>query len=757
MCHNCDEENLFSPCGCPGCGDCVEPEITVVRRLNKINPCDTILSALNDIVQRPARECISKIFSVNVDGSTVSIIPTNPSNDLEYSNDGVLFQANNVFINQACGVRKYWMRQRSYLACLDAKTVTLTGNCECIPDKKPVTPPVVDCIGGFINIRVDDGCGNLDWEATTTPCNQCIPDMKDVVPAVTECGPNNKKMYFQVDGCGGVNWRLSDENCSQCIKPTLPSSAVVTKATCNQQGQLQSDASFTLGPVIGATKFGVSNGIDYFGPDYSTSTVVPSNNIIKVENLPGNGFDMVYTVRVYNGSNDCYIDKVVTIPGMSCQPTCIFPSGTLFHVNPLCAQGGATQSNGILQLMNMANFTRYQICEGSAVFNCTPNYSNATPASGPGPFIIKTNVGFNANQEYLDYVVRVYNGSAACFTDFPLRFYNPCYTGNPQCTSPQYANPVPTAATCNGSNPNNNASIAISQITNANRYGFSAGTTYSGASYAAATSIGGGSINITNLAGLNTSSNYVIRLYNGSSECFVDVPVIVPGVTCGSPCVTPGFGGKSAQAPTCNGGLQNNDAVISITGITNVTKYGISSGNIYNGPNFDSATNFSSSNLNLNNIPGAATDQPFTIRLFNASGSCFLDINQIVPGNPCVISCVNPTFTISATSPTCNNNETNADGTVAINNILNGNKYQFCLQPTFNCTPNYANSPTISGTGPITVNAAISIPSGEAGVSATVRVYNQSESCYTDHSVVITNECLSCCDMEITSVEVNNT
>lgn len=107
---------------------------------------------------------------------------------------------------------------------------------------------------------------------------------------------------------------------------------------------------------------------------------------------------------------------------------------------------------------------------------------------------------------------------------------------NVECctTSPSYNAFNSTEGTCNGSTPNNNASITVNGIVNADRAGISTvgASTYDGSAYAGATNISGTSVTFS---GLTHGSNYVIRLFDGVDGC----PINIAAATVNPPAACP--------------------------------------------------------------------------------------------------------------------------------------------------------------------------------------------------------------------------
>ena len=755
-CHDCGGLEPIPICSqCGDCADCIEPEIVVVRRLPILNSCDWIADAVKDTAGNAQEPCTVKINSITVIGKTVTIVPQYTSYALEYSLNGESWQVGPTFTNQPCGNNKYYVRQRNYPACVASSYATVNTGCECVPVWVLTNPLVTQCINGFVNNKRQDGCGNFDFVPTTTTCGGCVPNVVDVSPQETRC-INNKVEIRTYDGCGVFGWRQTQTACGtvECLPPTIPFGVSTTPATCDSLGFIQNDASFTFGPVSGADKYGFEiYDVDSDGPTYAGATVLPSNNIIVKTGLTGYTVTVVYLLRIFNGANDCFIDKYVPISGTICSP-CVTPVYSFTSVAPTCT-GNVSSANGIVRLSSISSATKYQLCQDTT-FTCTPNYSSATAISGSGPINMLSNISFLTDQPYKDYSVRVYNGSQGCYLDKYLRFTNPCYNGS-SCVNPIHNNPTTVIATCTGTTPNNDAIININGIVNADKYAYSVGTVYSGANYGSAITISSGTISITGLTGSVNATSYVVRLFNNLNECYTDIPVTVAGKTCTVACVVPTFTTKGATEATCTGTVPNNDAHITITGITNGTRFGYALGSSYAGPAYASANNLTTGTIAITNIPGNASATTYTFRIWNGAADCFTDVTQIVPGKSCPITCVIPSFTLSVTPPTCTADVANYDGVLKINSgWTNGTRYQVCIDSTFSCGNQYDDAPAMSGSGEIIVLNDQTFFSGETSKTYFIRVYNGSASCYETHSIVMTNGCTSCCSLAITGITLTD-
>jgi hypothetical protein len=102
-----------------------------------------------------------------------------------------------------------------------------------------------------------------------------------------------------------------------------------------------------------------------------------------------------------------------------------------------------------------------------------------------------------------------------------------------------------TQPTCTNGTANNNGKITLTAITNADKYGVSSGSTYTGVAYTSATALGAvpPSVDlVTNIP--NIGGTYTIRFFNGSNTCFSDTTISVTPALCPTPCVAGNTGGR---------------------------------------------------------------------------------------------------------------------------------------------------------------------------------------------------------------------
>ncbi|MBK8626781.1 MAG: hypothetical protein IPN86_14830 [Saprospiraceae bacterium] len=114
------------------------------------------------------------------------------------------------------------------------------------------------------------------------------------------------------------------------------------------------------------------------------------------------------------------------------------------------------------------------------------------------------------------------------------------------CTEVPAATLTPNTGTCTGTTPNNDATIVLSAVINADQAGFSTGATYTGPGYGQP-----GTVNITGggtITGLAHNTQYKVRVYNGSNDCYKDYTVTTPTINCSNPCTAT----QTHTTPVCN-------------------------------------------------------------------------------------------------------------------------------------------------------------------------------------------------------------
>ena len=120
----------------------------------------------------------------------------------------------------------------------------------------------------------------------------------------------------------------------------------------------------------------------------------------------------------------------------------------------------------------------------------------------------------------------------------------------------------------------------------------------------------------------------------------------------------PAAGTPSVTQATCNaaGTAANNDAGISITGITNANVYSYTADG--STPAFANATALSGGAINLTNLANPASAVTYKFRLYNTSADCYTEVSAILNPKSCTPSCSPPSPTGTGTSVCTGNSAT---------------------------------------------------------------------------------------------------
>jgi hypothetical protein len=130
----------------------------------------------------------------------------------------------------------------------------------------------------------------------------------------------NNPTSYTVDsgaGCGGA------ATCTQPSAITL----VQTAPTCNS-ATANNNGKITFTSVTGVDKYFINSGAAATGT-YATATAIPVTGTAIQSNIPNTGG--TYTIRFYNGANDCFKDETITIAPVAC--------GSGACGQPLCGNG----------------------------------------------------------------------------------------------------------------------------------------------------------------------------------------------------------------------------------------------------------------------------------------------------------------------------------------------------------------------------------------------------------------------------------
>ncbi|AXE17335.1 hypothetical protein DR864_06115 [Runella rosea] len=100
-----------------------------------------------------------------------------------------------------------------------------------------------------------------------------------------------------------------------CTQPTR--TVVATNPTCTIPGKIELTAT-------NGDKYGISKGNTYTGPAYAAATAVGTLSVILKNNI-SHAADSTFTIRVFNGANDCFKDTTVTVAAL---PVISVPAAT---------------------------------------------------------------------------------------------------------------------------------------------------------------------------------------------------------------------------------------------------------------------------------------------------------------------------------------------------------------------------------------------------------------------------------------------
>ena len=145
----------------------------------------------------------------------------------------------------------------------------------------------------------------------------------------------------------------------------------------------------------------------------------------------------------------------------------------------------------------------------------------------------------NVNQDFDECNLAIEINGSGCATYVLEK--NTGATGSQQCgvftVTLEVCTEVPTATfvseegTCDGINPNDDATIDISGVMNADQANYSLGVSYSGPAYNAQ-----GFIDLSNgigqITGLMHDAQYTIRVFNGSDDCYSDYTLTTEAIEC---------------------------------------------------------------------------------------------------------------------------------------------------------------------------------------------------------------------------------
>lgn len=151
----------------------------------------------------------------------------------------------------------------------------------------------------------------------------------------------------------------------------------------------------------------------------------------------------------------------------------------------------------------------------------------------------------------------------------------------------------------------------------------------------------------------------------------------------------------SATNVTCNGTVPNSNGKLNIVTAAGITKYGYSTGSVYTGPNYTSATTASTAPYSLvSTLTNPTVNQPYTIRGFINSTSY---VDRVVTLSPVICNNADLGVSISPTIRTGNKNDI-LSHTITVSNAGPQPSSDVIVQVTLPNTVTYLSSSAQQGT-----------------------------------------------------------
>lgn len=249
--------------------------------------------------------------------------------------------------------------------------IYLNGTCGGPPTfTLTASPSTCDLSGAIANgsIKVSDvlstalyqySLGSTFNAGTATPATPTVIPLDGIITATLPNPSSNQPYTVRVyDNATSTCYTdqtviLPSTSCPPaCVQPTNITLTPV-EATCISATTANNDAQIQVTGVTNGDKIGISTGTTYTGPAYSSANNLPSG-VYTFTNLnnPICG-SQVYTVRVFNTNNTCYIDKQVEVLQASCT-TCQSANVVVL----------GTGSAGVLDANTVNNTACYEACKG---------------------------------------------------------------------------------------------------------------------------------------------------------------------------------------------------------------------------------------------------------------------------------------------------------------------------------------------------------------------------------------------------------
>ena len=239
-----------------------------------------------------------------------------------------------------------------------------------------------------------------------------------------------------------------------------------------------------------------------------------------------------YTLSSLTADGASHTVSAVFSAASSCTNTMAYTAPVSCAVVPVCSVSLTATPSACTAATNTYNVA------GNLTFANAPSTGTLTVSMGAITQVF--NAPFTSPQAYTltgltadgasHTVTAVFSAASSCTNTMAYTAPASCAV---VCTTPTFK-AYGVRATCSNGLPNNNAQILINTIANGTKFGYSAGTSYTGPAFATATTISGTTATISSLP--STASKYTVRVFNGANDCFKDIVVIIPGINCNTNC-----------------------------------------------------------------------------------------------------------------------------------------------------------------------------------------------------------------------------
>jgi hypothetical protein len=377
--------------------------------------------------------------------------------------------------------------------------------------------------------------------------------------------PCDNSVTITGNGCGTFSLNIGAVSSTGCgaqsstvtICTALQPTVTANITNCNpgtNQYELTGSVTFTTPPATtGSMTVSVSGGgSQVFNAPFNS----PIN--YSIGGLTLSGANRTVTVAFSNAPTCSATTSYIEPTSCPCE-SITNPSGT----QVLC-QGNSGANITVETSQNTTNGIRFvRFTTDQTVNNASPTagelatiyagtaIANVTPTGSSAPYtatLTTAAAGWNAIAPGTYYVYAIVNPDpgAAC-----RRTQEIIVT----VTAAPTAGITQTTPTCTGATPNNNGIITISSANNTTHFGIStAGAlTYDGPGFPATTFTSAPQVVANNIP--NTGGTYIIRLFNGTANCFTDQTVTFNAVTCVVACVPPSL--STVAATVCYGSSVN--------------------------------------------------------------------------------------------------------------------------------------------------------------------------------------------------------